>query len=142
MTQAVLEWVAPECVDAVVTEFGRVVYPGDLDEARRHFEDHAAGGGASVLARVDGALVGYLTIRWQSHNPRFRDAGIPLIHHLAVFAPYQRRGIATALMDEAEARIAERATHAGITVGLFDAYGAHKSAASPAALAPSSGRRA
>ena len=92
-------------------------------EAREHFGDHVLGGGDSFLARFDGRLAGYVTIRWELRNEAFRRDGIPLIHHLAVFDEYQRRGIATLLLDSAEALIATRAKKAGITVGLFDAYG-------------------
>src|SRR3712207_6646791 len=86
-------------IEAVTRLFAEQVYPGDLDQARTHFADHAEGQGDTFLAHVHGALAGYLTIRWQSRNPRFREAGIPLIHHLAVFEPYQRQGIATRLME-------------------------------------------
>ena len=37
--------------------------------------------------------------------------------------PFQRRGIASQLMERAERLIATRARQAGISVGLFDAYG-------------------
>jgi len=114
--------VQPAEVDAVIDLFARCYY-GNLDEARAHFADHADGGGDSFLAYVEGELAGFVTIRWVSHNEQFRRNNIPLIHHLEVFAPYQRRGIASRLMDEAERLIATRATQAGITVGLFDAYG-------------------
>lgn len=107
----------------VVEMFITQVYPDDPEEARRHFADHAKGGGATFLAFVQGELAGYLTLRWQSENPCFRAENIPLIHHLLVFPSYQRQGIASRLMDAAEALIATRASKAGITVGLFDAYG-------------------
>ncbi len=75
------------------------------------------------MAYGDGVFAGFVTIRWQSNNPRFRAENILLIHHLEVFDAFQRQGIAGCLIDEAEQLIATRAQKAGITVGLFDAYG-------------------
>lgn len=115
--------VEPESIEEIIALFTGQVYSGDSEEARAHFADHATGGGDSFLAYVDDVLAGYITIRWQSNYPGFRDNNIPLIHHLSVFDAFQRHGIASRLMDAAEELIATRATKAGITVGLFDAYG-------------------
>jgi GNAT superfamily N-acetyltransferase len=123
MPKLEIQRVRPEDLDWVVTMFIEQVYPDDPEGAHRHFDDHADGGGVTFLAFVQEELAGYLTIRWQSDNPLFRRENIPLIHDLLVFPTFQRQGIASRLMDEAEALIAARASKAGITVGLFDAYG-------------------
>lgn len=115
--------VAPADLASIIQMFTEQVYPNDAEQAREHFSGHAEGQADTFLAWVDGRLVGYVTLRWVSNNPLFRERNIPLIHHLGVFPQYQRHGIAFRLMDEAERLIATRATHAGITVGLFDAYG-------------------
>lgn len=115
--------VQPKDVEEVARLFARDVYGGDEREAQEHLADHATGGGDTFLAYAGNELAGYVTIRWVSHNPLFRENNIPLIQHLEVFPAFQRRGIAWRLMDEAEALIATRAKAAGITVGLFDAYG-------------------
>ena len=123
MPELEIKLVRPEDLGWVVEMFIRRVYPDDPEGAHRHFDDHAAGGGATLLAFVQGELAGYLTIRWQSANPLFRRENIPVIHDLLVLSAFRRQGIASRLMDEAEALIATRASEAGITVGLFDAYG-------------------
>ena len=123
MPELEITLVRSEDMERVVEMFIRQVYPDDPEGARRHFADHAEGGGSTFLAFVQGELAGYLTIRWQSENPLFRRENIPLIHDLLVFPAFQRQGIASRLMDDAEALIATRASKAGITVGLFDAYG-------------------
>jgi GNAT superfamily N-acetyltransferase len=102
--------------------FAQEVY-ADEEAASTHFAGHVTGEADTFLAHVSGRFAGYVTIRWQSNNPHLRAAGIPLIHHLEVFPPFQRRGIASRLMDAAEQHIARRARAVGITVGLFDAYG-------------------
>jgi len=123
MSAVHFERVAPADLAAVIALFTEQVYPGDPEESRRHFAGHAESEADTFLAYVAGKLAGYLTIRWQSNNPLFRDNNIPLIHHLAVFSKFRRQGIATQLMDVGEQLIATRAEKAGITVGLFDDYG-------------------
>ena len=76
-----------------------------------------------VVATVDSAIVGYLTIDWTSHYPAFATAGIPEIVDFNVIAPARRHGIGALLMDEAERRIAERSEIAGIGVGMYADYG-------------------
>jgi GNAT superfamily N-acetyltransferase len=118
-----IERVAPTDLAKVIHLFIEHVYPAHSEEAHRHFAGHAEGQADTFLASVVGELAGYLTIRWHSNNPQFHQHTIPLIHHLAVFPQFQRQGIASRLMDTAEQLIATRARKAGITVGLFDAYG-------------------
>jgi ribosomal protein S18 acetylase RimI-like enzyme len=76
-----------------------------------------------LLAHLDGDFAGYITIRWQSHYPPFVEKDIPEIKDLRVLPDFRRRGVATALMDEAEKRIFERSSIAGIGVGLYADYG-------------------
>lgn len=123
MRKLTVERVRAEDLSATIELFIQQVYPGDPEEAQQHFVGHAEGQADTFLARVDGRLAGYLTIRWQANNPLFRQHNIPLIHHLGVFPQFQRRGIATRLLDTAEQLIATRASRAGITVGLFEPYG-------------------
>jgi GNAT superfamily N-acetyltransferase len=109
-----IKLVRSEDLEWVVEVFIRQVYPDDPEGAHLHFGDHAEGGGSTFLAFVQGELVGYITIRWQSEIPLFRRANIPRIHDLLIFSAFQRQGIASRLMDEAEALIATRASKAGI----------------------------
>jgi GNAT superfamily N-acetyltransferase len=69
-------------------------------------------------------FAGYVTVVWVSGYRPFAEAGIPEIQDLNVLPQFRRRGIASALMDAAEAAIATRAETAGIGVGLYADYGA------------------
>ena len=80
---------------------------------------------AEVCDPEAGSLfAGYTTILWQSWYPPFREAGIPEISDFNVLMKYRWQGIGTALMDEAERRIREHSSIAGIGVGLTKDYGA------------------
>lgn len=77
-----------------------------------------------LVAEYDRAFAGYLTIKWESHYKHFRTKDIPEIADLNVLIKFRNKGIATALMDEAECRIGERSNTIGIGVGLTADYGA------------------
>ncbi len=73
---------------------------------------------------MNGEFVDYLTIVWESDYRPFRDEYIPEIVDFNVLMAQQRKGVGTALMDRAEARISERSKTAGICVGLDADFGA------------------
>jgi GNAT superfamily N-acetyltransferase len=75
------------------------------------------------IARFEGKIAGFVTIRWQSDYPPFNEQGIPEINDLRVLEEYRSKGIGSALMGEAETRIFERAPKAGLGVGLYADYG-------------------
>ena len=76
-----------------------------------------------LLARYEGNIAGILHVKWVSPYPPFAEKGIPEIKDLWVLSALRRRGIATALIDEAERRIFLRSAVAGIGVGLYADYG-------------------
>ena len=76
-----------------------------------------------LVARTGEQLHGYLKIVWQPEYVPFREKGIPEIQDLNVVPASLRRGVATRLMDRAEALIAERSPVAGIGFGLHPGYG-------------------
>ena len=106
-----------------IDQFAKHVTYGDRGEAAEHFDEKINGPSDTFFASVEGEYAGSLTIRWESHNEQFRQNNIPFIHHLEVQAEFHGQGIANALMEEAEKLIGTRATHAGICVGIFAAYG-------------------
>jgi GNAT superfamily N-acetyltransferase len=110
MAEVHIERVAPTDLAEVIQLFTKQVYPSHPEETHRHFAGHAEEQADTFLASVAGELADYLTIRWHSNNPQFRQHNIPLIHHLAVVPPFQRQGIASRLMDVTEQLIATRAS--------------------------------
>ena len=82
-------------------------------------------GGEIVLlvAEDAGNYRGHTKSAWQPDYPYFRENGIPEIQDLNVLPSVRRQGIATRLLDTAEALIRERASTAGIGFGLYADYG-------------------
>ncbi len=77
-----------------------------------------------LVARNENVVTGFVFIKWQADYPPFYEKSIPEIRDLRVLNEFRRRGIATALLDEAERRIFERSSVIGIGVGLYADYGA------------------
>lgn len=92
-----------------------------------HFEDYLAeqeqGKRVVLVAYLKGDFAGYVTIKWQSDYPPFAEKGIPEINDLRVLPAFRRRGIGSALVDEAERRVFERSPRVGIGVGMYADYG-------------------
>ncbi|MCB0854975.1 MAG: GNAT family N-acetyltransferase, partial [Bacteroidetes bacterium] len=77
-----------------------------------------------IIAELNGEFAGYLTIKWESDYIPFREKAIPEIVDFNVLKKFQRKGIGTALMDEAEKRIKQVSDYAGIGFGVYKDYGA------------------
>ncbi len=77
-----------------------------------------------IIAELEKEFVGYLTIQWTSDYIPFRERKIPEIVDMNVLKKYQRKGIASCMMDEAEKRIKKVSDYAGIGFGVTKDYGA------------------
>ena len=91
---------------------------------RLYLEYQTTGDRAILIAELSGAFTGYLTINWKSEYLPFHKKGIPEIVDFNVLKKYQRLGIGTQLMDEAENRIKGVSNLAGIRYGVTQDYGA------------------
>jgi GNAT superfamily N-acetyltransferase len=91
---------------------------------QQYFCEQEAGQRTVLLAFKEDRFAGYLTINWQSDYLPFRAQNIPEIQDFNVLPQFQRRGIGTHLMDQAEQRIVRRSPTAGIGVGMYADYGA------------------
>jgi len=83
----------------------------------------AAGDLDMLVATIDGRLAGFLLIEPKSSYPPFAAADIPEIADFNVLRHRRRHGVGTALMDEAERRVAEHSAIVGLGVGLYADYG-------------------
>jgi len=89
-----------------------------------YLADQEAGRRVVLIREVNGLFAGYLTVVWESWYESFRQRGIPEVSDFNVLVAFQRQGLGSGLMDEAERLIASRSSEAGIGVGLTVDYGA------------------
>ncbi|MCH7742735.1 MAG: GNAT family N-acetyltransferase [Proteobacteria bacterium] len=61
-----------------------------------------------LVALMDGAFAGYLTIVWEPEYEPFQDSHIPEVQDFNVLPMFRRKRIGTALMDKAEELVATR----------------------------------
>ncbi|MET9317731.1 GNAT family N-acetyltransferase [Kribbella sp. NPDC003505] len=108
----------PELISGAMTAIG---WNKPLSQYERYLAEQAAGTRDILVALVDNGYAGYVTVRWESPYEPF--GGIPEIQDFNVLPELRRRGIGTALMDAAEALVAERSPVVGIGVGLYPDYG-------------------
>jgi len=85
-------------------------YGGDVEQGRKHFEDHFHGG--TTFAAMRGKeTVGFVTIRWVRRSlERATGERIPLINQMEAADPHKWRCLGNRLMAAAESRMAERST--------------------------------
>ncbi len=90
----------------------------------RELRRQAVGELCLLLALEAGDYLGHCKLVWSPGYPGFRERGIPEIQDLNVIQARRRGGLASRLLDEAEARIGKRSPFAGIGFGLYADYGA------------------
>ena len=90
----------------------------------RYYHEQVAGTRTCFVATFDGQFAGYVTVSWQPTYPGFADLNIPEIQDLNVLTVYRRKGVASHLLDRAEAEVAQLSGAVGIGVGLHPGYNA------------------
>lgn len=109
---------------AIADAFAKVGWANkSVEQYLRYADLHAKDERQCWLAFADGRFAGYLCIVWTPTYKPLADNGIPEIQDMNVLPDFRRRGIANALMDQAEGIVAERSPVIGIGVGLHAGYG-------------------
>jgi GNAT superfamily N-acetyltransferase len=98
------------------------------NKPREQFERYLAESFANeryiLVAVLDDEFAGYATVVWNSEYPPFFECSIPEIVDLNVLIKFRNRGIASRLIEAAEAKISSRSKVSGIRVGLTSDYAA------------------
>ena len=91
---------------------------------QNYFNDQESGKRDVILAELNGEIIGYLTIMWESNYDYFREGDIPEISDFNVLDKAKRKGVGSRLMDTAEERMFAKHDAVGIGVGMNREYGA------------------
>ena len=97
-------------------------WPGREEILARYFLEQECGEREVLVAEVEGALAGYITILPCAKQGPF--AGMdPELSDFNVFEPFQNQGIGNLLMEEAEKRVKLISDKVTLGVGLHSGYG-------------------
>lgn len=110
--------------ETISRAFAEMGWSKPAEQYRRYAREQDAGEAVVLVAEREGAFAGYVKLVWRPDYPPLRDEGAPEIQDLNVVAAHRRRGVASALMDRAEALAAERSDRVGLGVGLHPGYNA------------------
>jgi GNAT superfamily N-acetyltransferase len=89
---------------------------------QRFIDEGARGERWAWVALVDGAYAGYVTLLPRSAYAPLAGTDTPEISDLNTLPQFRRRGIANALLDQAEAKARELSNTIAIAVGLHAGY--------------------
>ena len=88
----------------------------------RYFEEQESGEREVLVAEVEGAVAGYITILPDAKQGPFAGMA-PELSDFNVFEPFQNQGIGNLLLEEAEKRVRLISDKVTLGVGLHSGYG-------------------
>jgi len=97
-------------------------WPGREEILARYFLEQECGEREVLVAEVEGALVGYITILPCAKQGPFAEI-YPELSDFNVFEPFQNQGIGNLLLEEAEKRVRLISDKVTLGVGLHSGYG-------------------
>lgn len=110
----------PADIDALPTAFAAQGWNKSREQFDRYYKAQQAGEYAVIVAEADGEVAGYVLLKPRAGAGPYVDTSYPEIVDFNVLQKFQRRGIGSALLDEAEARANGPVT---LGVGLHAGYG-------------------
>lgn len=96
---------------------------GRLEKYMMRLQDQRKGRAVALIAEYCGEVAGYINVYPDSASGAFGGQGLPEIVDFGVLEKFRRRGVGSALMDEAERIAAGYADTVYLGVGLHCGYG-------------------
>ena len=97
-------------------------WPGREEILARYFLEQKSGEREVLVAEIDGAVAGYITILPDAKQGPFAGMA-PELSDFNVFESFQNQGIGNLLMEEAENRVKLFSDKVTLGVGLHSGYG-------------------
>jgi GNAT superfamily N-acetyltransferase len=113
-----------EDAQTISDAFTAIGWNKPVEQYVRYAAQQESGVRTCWVALWDEDFAGYVTLNWAPQYPGIVGTGIPDIQDLNVLPHFRRRGIASRLLDEAEAEAATRSKIVAIGVGLHPGYNA------------------
>ena len=97
-------------------------WPSREEILTRYFKEQESGEREVLVAEVEGALAGYITILSCAKQGPFAEI-YPELSDFNVFEPFQNQGIGNLLLEEAEKQVRRISDKVTLGVGLHSGYG-------------------
>ena len=97
-------------------------WPSREEILTRYFKDQESGEREVLVADVEGAVAGYITILPSAKHGPFAEV-YPELSDFNVFEPFRNQGIGNQLLEEAEKRVKFVSSKVTLGVGLHLGYG-------------------
>ena len=97
-------------------------WPSREEILTRYFKEQESGEREVLVAEIDGAVAGYVTILPSAKHGPFAEV-YPELSDFNVFEPFQNQGIGNLLLEEAEKRVRLISNKVTLGVGLHSGYG-------------------
>ena len=97
-------------------------WPSREEILTRYFKEQESGEREVLVAEVEGAVAGYITILPDAKQGPFAGMA-PELSDFNVFEPFQNQGIGNLLLEEAEKRVKLISDKVTLGVGLHSGYG-------------------
>ena len=97
-------------------------WPAREEILASYFREQASGEREVLVAEIDGAVAGYVTILPSAKHGPFAEV-YPELSDFNVFEPFQNQGIGSQLLEEAEKRVKFFSDKVTLGVGLHSGYG-------------------
>ena len=97
-------------------------WPSREEILTRYFKEQESGEREVLVAEVEGAVAGYITILPCAKQGPFAEI-YPELSDFNVFEPFQNQGIGNLLLEEAEKRVRLISDKVTLGVGLHSGYG-------------------
>ena len=97
-------------------------WPSREEILTRYFKEQESGEREVLVAEIDGAVAGYVTILPSAKHGPFAEV-YPELSDFNVFEPFQNQGIGNLLLEEAEKRVKFISSKITLGVGLHLGYG-------------------
>jgi len=93
------------------------------EQFERYWRENIEGGRVTLVALLDGLVVGYANVIWETDYAPFREMGIPEIQDMNTVSGLRRNGIGTRMIVEAEVIVRKAGRRVvGIGVGATPDY--------------------
>lgn len=113
-----------EDIPLIVASFAKAHWHKPASLYEKYLKEQEKNQRSVWVAFREDAVLGYVTLNWQSDYAPFREKNIPEIMDLNVLPLYRKQGIGSTLLSMAEDTARPKSQQVGLGVGLYADYGA------------------